>query len=141
MKKIFPLLLLCFVIISCSEKEEKNLCEVMKYGTFDVYQKDIKVGTFYRKDSLQVETYVGKKITGLTKVKELSECKYMLRSYWAKQKLDTMNFTATYSMNDEDEIVYEMSPTYMDTEIKLRGKIVKVSDSISTEILKKFGKQ
>lgn len=141
MKKIFPLLLLCFVIISCSKKEEENLCEVMKYGTFDVYQKDIKVGTFYRKDSLQVETYVGKKITGLTKVKELSECKFMLRSYWAKQKLDTMNFTATYSMNEEKEIVYEMSPTYMDTEIKLRGKIVKVSDSISAEILKKFGKQ
>lgn len=140
MKKVLPLIIVCSLIFSCNEKED-NRCDIMEYGTFDVYQKDIKVGSFYRKDSLQVETYVGKKNTGLTKVKQLSKCKYMLRSYWAKQKIDTMNFTATYSIKENNEIIYEMSPTYMETKATLTGKIIKVSDSINPRILKMFGKQ
>ena len=140
MKKISTLFIICFFVFSCNEKEDER-CEIMEYGTFDVYQRDIKVGSFYRKDSLQVETYIGKKNTGLTKVKKLSKCKYMMRSYWAKKEIDTMNFTASYSVKENNEIMYEMSPTYVKTDSKLRGKIIKVSDSISPEILKMFGKQ
>ena len=140
MKNIFTLIIGCFLIVSCSKKEEIQ-CEIMEYGTFDVYQRDIKVGTFYRKDSLQVETYVGKKITGLTKVKQLSKCTFMLRSYWPKKDIDTIHFTASYSFKEDGSIIYEMLPTFLDTKSKLSGKIIKVSDSINSEILKKFGKQ
>ena len=140
MKKLLPLFIVCLISFSCSEKEDKR-CDMMQHGTFDVYQKDIKVGSFYRKDSLQVEMYIGKKNTGLTKVKQLSKCKYMLRSYWVKKEIDTMHFTTSYSIKENNEIVYEMPPTYLDTEAKLKGKIIKVSDSISPEILKMFGKQ
>jgi len=142
-KRLLPLVI-CFFIFSCSNKAEKvekkeQHCEIMKYGTFDVYQKDIKVGTFYRKDSLQVETYVGKKNTGLTKVKRVFKCEYILRSNWIKQKLDTVHFTVNYTVKDNNEIQYEMSPTYLENDAKLRGKIIKVSDSIKPEILIMFG--
>ena len=124
---------------ACS-KEEKVDCDIMKYGTFDVYQKEMKVGTFYRKDSLQVETYVGKKITGLTKVKQKDKCSYVLRSHWIKKEIDSIHFTAVYTVKSWNDIEYLLTPTYLDTERKLRGKVKKVSDSIPSEILKKFGK-
>jgi len=139
MKNKLTLFTCCFVIFSCSEKEDES-CVIMEYGTFDVYQRDMKVGTFYRKDSLQVETYVGKKITGLTKVKQLTKCTYMLRSYWPKKDIDTIHFTASYSKGENNEIIYEMIPTFLETKSKLSGKILKVSDTIDSKILKMFGK-
>ena len=140
MKKVI-FVLSVILIFSCKQELEKQDCDILKYGTFDVYQKDQKVGTVYRKDSLQVETYVGKKITGLTKVKRISKCQYQMRSLWVKKKIDTLHFTINYSMKGNNEITYEMSPTYMKTEAILRGKIVKISDSIRPDILQKFGKQ
>ena len=145
MKKLLAPFLICLFILSCSKKVEKveekaQHCETLKYGTFDVYQKDIKVGTFYRKDSLQVETYVGKKNTGMTKVKQIFKCEFMLRSNWVKQDIDTVHFTVNYTVKENNEIMYEMSPTYLEKTPKLRGKIIKVSDSIKPEILKMFGK-
>jgi len=140
MKKVIFILTVA-LLFSCKKEPKKQDCDILKYGTFDVYQKDQKVGTVYRKDSLQVETYVGKKITGLAKVKRISKCQYRMRSYWVKQKLDTMNFTINYFMEGNNEITYEMSPTYVKTEAILRGKIIKVSDSIRPDILQKFGKQ
>tara|TARA_R110002073_G_scaffold8207_5_gene45851 strand:- start:63431 stop:63853 length:423 start_codon:yes stop_codon:yes gene_type:complete len=140
MKKIIFILTVT-LFFSCKQEPKKQDCDILKHGTFDVYQKDQKVGTVYRKDSLQVETYVGKKITGLTKVKKISKCQYIMRSYWVKKDLDTMNFTINYFMKGNNEIDYEMSPTYVKTEAILRGKIVKVSDSIRADILQKFGKQ
>lgn len=140
MKKILIPLIICFSMFSCKKSEPKEEhCEIMKYGTFDVYQRDQKVGTFYRKDSMQVETYVGSKSTGLTKVKQVYKCQFMMRSHWVKKEIDTMNFTVNYTIKDRNEIIYEMSPTYFKTDSKLRGKIVKVSDSISADILKMFG--
>ena len=134
--------LLSGLILSCSGEKKSKLkdCEILSYGTFDVYQKDQKVGTIYRKDSLQVETYVGKKITGLTEVKRLSKCQYQMKSFWEKQKIDTLNFTINYTMTETNKILYEMSPTYLKTESKLLGSIEKISDSIPQDILVKFGK-
>ena len=50
-----------------------------------------------------------------------------------------MNFTVNYTVKSKEEINYELRPTYLKTERKLRGKIVKVSDTIKADILKKFG--
>ena len=139
MRKICYIIVCSLFLFSCAKEEKKEDCDILKYGAFDVYQKGQKVGSFYRKDSLQVETYVGKKITGLTKVKQVDKCQYVLRSYWPKKNIDTMNFTVNYTVKSKEEINYELRPTYLKTERKLRGKIVKVSDTIKADILKKFG--
>lgn len=140
MKRLLLVLSLGF-LFSCSGEKKMKVkdCEILSYGTFDVYQKDQKVGTIYRKDSLQIETYVGKKITGLTRVKKISPCQYQMKSFWEKQKIDTLNFTINYTMTETNRIIYEMSPTYLKTESKLLGSIEKISDSIPQNILVKFG--
>lgn len=141
MKKICIVVLL--LAIGACKKEEKPSpvkdCDILAYGTFDVYQKEQKVGTVFRKDTLQIETYVGKKNTGLTKIQRVAKCRYVMRSKWIKKDYDTIHFTVNYSMTTTNEINYEMRPTYMKTESKLIGKIVKVSDSIRPDILKMFG--
>lgn len=136
MKKIIYLLALIF-FFSCQKKVEQH-CEILKLGTFDVYQKDKKVGTIYRKDSIQIEKYVDNSRTGITKFYQSYKCEFVLRSYIVKQKLDTMHFTANYTIRENNVIDYEMTPTYADTGYKLKGKIVKVSDSIDAKTLKMF---
>ena len=124
MKKTFTLLITCFLAFACKKEVpiEQN-CEFMKYGTFDVYQKDKKVGSFYRKDSIQVETYIGAKSTGLTTVRQMYKCQFQMKSYFVKQKLDTVNFTVNYKVIESNVVEYEMTPTFMNLDSKLKGII------------------
>ncbi|WP_420571920.1 hypothetical protein [Kordia sp.] len=111
-----------------------DCCE-MKEGTFDVFEKNTKIGTFYRKNGIQLEfsesenkKYTSSKFTS-------KDCVFLIKSIKVENNLDTITWKIK-----KNHYSYIMKPAYLDVNYSLQGEIIKVSNKIDhkqEELIKK----
>jgi hypothetical protein len=122
MRSLFTILAVFIFIIGCNQPQLKGV-DYYKTGTFKTVLKD-KKSTFSiaeRNDSIQVETYEGKKDTFLIKWK--SNFEYILLKKNPKNALDSTPFHVKITKFDGDS--YQFKAFYKGSNFKQEGTATK----------------
>jgi hypothetical protein len=82
------------LIFNCSEIYNKE-CSDLRIGTFEIYEKNKKIGFFYRKNDYQIEKYLNSDKYTIAKT-NLKNCSFTLKSYEINEALDTITWSILY---------------------------------------------
>ena len=112
-------------------------CEELKYGVFDVYENNEKVGRIYRNGDYQLEDYLDGKKLKTAKIRE-ENCSFYINSLEIKTDLDTITMFTTYIRIREGYYTFLAKPKYLDIDYEYHGSIKKVGNEIEPKIIKAF---
>ena len=73
-------------------------CDKLQNGSFELYEKGLKIGHLYRKNGIQIEKYLDSKDYTIAKVKS-EGCAFYMKSYEVKEDLDTITWAVSYKKN------------------------------------------
>ncbi|TXN36889.1 hypothetical protein FVB32_00970 [Flagellimonas hymeniacidonis] len=127
-------LIVSMSIVSCAQDKS---CHELKYGVFEIYENDEKVGLIYRKDNFQLEDYLNGKKLKPTRLKE-KDCLFYINSIEVKQSLDTVTMLVSYDKIKKNHYTFLAKPKYLDLDYKYEGEIKKVDNDIGSDILRLF---
>ena len=116
--------ILFFVLLmACTPSKPTNI-SMFKTGTFKTYLDDTdNTSIAYRKDSIQIETYKGKKDTFT--IQWLSDFEYVLKAKHPKNELDRTPFHVKITGFKEHS--YTFIASYKGSNFKQKGKAVKIN--------------
>jgi len=126
-----------FVAIPCIGFAQDKSCDELKYGVYEVYENDKKVGLIYRNGNFQLEDYLDGKKLKPTRLKE-KDCFFYIRSYDVKEDLDTITWAVSYKEISTNYYSFVGKPKYLEIDYSHRGEIKKISNDIEPDVLKVF---
>ena len=112
-------------------------CEDLKYGVYEIFENNIKVGVVYRKDNLQLEDYLDGKDLAPTKLRE-KNCFFYINSFEVKEAIDTVTMFVKYKEIKKNHYTFLATPKYLNIDYEYTGEIKKVSNVIEPDILEVF---
>ena len=119
---------------------QNDICKILDTGVFELYEKDKKIGSVYRKNGLQIEIYKNETDSTIARYKKIGKCSYSITNYKISIDLDTITWEVKYDSINKNEFSFEAHPAFIDLNgYFYNGKIKKKSNHIKKEkILKKF---
>ena len=130
-------LIFLFSMISCVGFTQDIPCDELKYGVYEIYENNEKVGVIYRKDNLQLEDYLDGKELSPTKIRE-KDCYFYINSFEIKEAIDTVTMVVEYEKIKKNYYTFLATPKYLDLDYEYKGEIKKVGSDIEPDILEIF---
>ena len=119
-----------FVLIPLTiNSQESGDCNELKFGVFEIYENEEKIGIIFRNDKYQIEKYPNTEELTIGKIKS-DKCKFYIKSYKVKNDLDTITWVASYK-KEQNYYSFEAKPLYLKISYKYEGRIMKVSNEIT----------
>lgn len=123
-------------LASCAQNVS---CEDLKYGVYEVYENNEKVGVIYRKDNLQLEDYLDGNELSPTKLRE-KDCYFYINSFEIREAIDTVTMFVEYKEIKRNHYTFLAKPKYLNLDYEYKGEIKKISNDIEPDVLKVFKK-
>ena len=121
--KYFTLFLLAFCLISCYQVERN--CSDYKTGKFDsevTINGTLYKSTFYRNDTLQIETYEGK--TDSSSLRWINDCEVIFKTINPKSMAEQKDIHLKILTTTDSSYTFEYS--YVGETLKQKGVAIKL---------------
>ncbi|MDL5512935.1 hypothetical protein QSE00_13995 [Arenibacter sp. M-2] len=132
MKKYYYFLTL-FIFISCNSKTDG-----VKSGTFELYENDTLIGYIYRVGHYQIEDYP-ENVELIARIDHQTDSTYFLKGIEKKQNgIDSIIWLNYYREIAQNKYKIVATPYNSDIEYKYEGVLLKVSNEVKGEYLKRL---
>ncbi|MCL5244936.1 hypothetical protein M4I21_03900 [Cellulophaga sp. 20_2_10] len=132
MKKYYYFLIL-FIFISCNSKTDG-----VKSGTFELYENDSLIGYVYRVGNYQIEDYPDNTEL-IARIDHQTDSTYFLKGVEKNQDgIDSIIWLNHYREIAQNKYKIVATPYNSDIEYKYEGVLLKVSNEVNGEYLKRL---
>lgn len=135
-------LIILFLALSLSVFSQKKYCNCnnLKFGVFELYENDKKIGIIFRKNNYQIEKYVDNDKYIIGKIKS-KKCQFLLKSNEIKKDIDSITWLLNYRRINKKHYSFIGKPKYLNVEYNYKGEIKKISNKVKNkEVLEIFKK-
>lgn len=124
--------------IGLSQQNHDLDCTDLNTGVFETYEDGVKTGIFYRMNDRQIEMVANEKTQTKSLVSKLKSCEYYIMSKHVSDLLDTITMSVKYEKLSDGIYSFIAKPAFIDVDYIYTGKIKKIDETISKEILEAF---